>query len=144
MSQFTSGFWDIYITAITIVSILACALLLKLQSRRKLVEGKAGPSGQSAGQTAVETTGHTWDGDLGEYNNPLPAWWMWLFYITIAFGLAYLYLYPGLGSYAGSLGWSQVGQLEEENAAAEKEFGPQFQKFAGTDLKVLAGDPAAR
>ena len=138
MSQFTSSFWDLYITAFTIASILACALLLKMQSRRKLVEGEAGV------KTGVKTTGHTWDGDLGEYNNPLPAWWMWLFYITIVFGLAYLYLYPGLGSYRGSLGWTQLGQLEEENAAAEKEFGPLYAKFAGTDLKVLAADPAAR
>ena len=135
MSQFTSGFWDVYIAALTIVSIVACAVLLKMQSARK-VSGK--------GATAGETTGHTWDGDLGEYNNPLPAWWMWLFYITIAFALGYLHLYPGLGSYAGALGWTQVGQLEEEIAAAEKEFGPQFQKYSGTDLKTLAADPAAR
>jgi len=132
MSQFTSGFWDVYIAALTILSVVACGVLLKMQSDRKVPGGKA------------ETTGHTWDGDLGEYNNPLPRWWMWLFYITIAFALVYLYLYPGLGSYAGSLGWTQVGQLEEENAAAEKEFGPIFQKFAAQDLKVLAADPAAR
>jgi cytochrome c oxidase cbb3-type subunit III len=139
MSQFTSGFWDIYITALTLDSIVACAVLLKMQSARKVSGGKVG----SVAQNVAQTTGHTWDGDLGEYNNPLPGWWMWLFYITIAFALVYLYLYPGLGSYAGSLNWTQVGQLEEENAAAEKEFGPQFQKFAGTDLKVLAADPAA-
>jgi len=132
MSQFTSGFWDLYIAGLTLVSVIACAVLLKMQSSRKV-------SG-----TTTETTGHTWDEDLGEYNNPLPKWWMWLFYITIAFGLAYLYLYPGLGSYAGSLGWSQVGQLEEENAAAEKEFGPLYQKFAALDVKALAADPAAR
>ena len=132
MSQFTSGFWDVYIAALTILSVVACGVLLKMQSDRKVPGGKA------------ETTGHTWDGDLGEYNNPLPRWWMWLFYITIVFALVYLYLYPGLGSYAGSLGWTQVGQLEEENAAAEKEFGPIFQKFAAQDLKVLAADPAAR
>ena len=132
MSQFTSGFWDVYIAALTILSVVACGVLLKMQSDRKVPGGKA------------ETTGHTWDGDLGEYNNPLPRWWMWLFYITIAFALVYLYLYPGLGSYAGSLGWTQVGQLEEENAAAEREFGPIFQKFAAQDLKVLSADPAAR
>ena len=132
MSQFTSGFWDVYITVLTIVSVVACAMLLKMQSTREVAGSK------------VETTGHVWDEDLGEYNNPLPRWWMWLFYITIVFSLAYLYLYPGLGSYAGSLGWTQVKQLEEEEAAAEKEFGPLFQKYAGTNLKVLAADPAAR
>ena len=82
MSQFTSGFWDIYIAALTLLSVVACAVLLKMQSSRKVSGG------------STETTGHTWDEDLGEYNNPLPQWWMWLFYITIVFGLVYLYLYP--------------------------------------------------
>ncbi|MEO8202512.1 MAG: cytochrome-c oxidase, cbb3-type subunit III [Betaproteobacteria bacterium] len=132
MSQFTSAFWDFYIAILTIISIVACGVLLKMQSVRKVTDGKA------------VTTGHTWDGDLGEYNNPLPRWWMWLFYITIAFGLVYLYLYPGLGSYKGSLGWTQLGQLDEEIAAAEKEYGPIFQKFTGQDVAALAADPAAR
>lgn len=132
MSQFSSGFWDFYIAGLTIIAIVACAVLLKMQSSRKVSGG------------STETTGHTWDEDLGEYNNPLPKWWMWLFYITIVFGLAYLYLYPGLGSYAGSLKWTQVGQLQEENAAAEKEFGPLYQKFAALDVPALAADPAAR
>ena len=132
MSQFTSAFWDVYIGALTIVSIVACAVLLKMQSSRTVAGSKA------------ETTGHTWDGDLGEYNNPLPRWWMWLFYITIAFGLAYLYLYPGLGSYPGSLGWTQVGQFDEEIVAAEKEYGPLFQKFSALDVPALAADPDAR
>ena len=79
MSQFTSGFWDFYIAGLTLISVLACGVLLKLQSSRKVSGG------------STETTGHTWDEDLGEYNNPLPKWWMWLFYITIVFGLAYLF-----------------------------------------------------
>ena len=132
MSQFTSSFWDVYISVLTIVSIIACAVLLKMQSRRKVSGGES------------ETTGHTWDEDLGEYNNPLPRWWMWLFYITIVFSLGYLYLYPGLGSYAGALGWTQIKQLEEENAAAEKEYGPLYQKFASLDVRQIAADPAAR
>ncbi|MCX7159195.1 MAG: cytochrome-c oxidase, cbb3-type subunit III, partial [Proteobacteria bacterium] len=45
---------------------------------------------------------------------------------------------------AGSLKWTQVGQLQEENAAAEKEFGPLYQKFAALDVPALAADPAAR
>ena len=58
----------------------------------------------------LTTTGHVWDEDLQEWNNPLPMWWTWLFYITVVFGLIYLVLYPGLGSFAGVLGWSSVGQ----------------------------------
>ena len=131
MSQFTSGFWDVYVAVLSVVSIVACAVFLKSQSIRKPAE--------------VETTGHTWDEDLAEYNNPLPRWWSWLFYITIVFSLAYLVLYPGLGSWQGTLGWSQVSQLEQENAAAEKQFGPLYEKFAAMEVEALAknGDALA-
>ncbi|MFI9651992.1 cytochrome-c oxidase, cbb3-type subunit III [Guyparkeria halopsychrophila] len=45
-------------------------------------------------QGQVETTGHVWDGDLREYNNPLPRWWLWAFYMTIVFAVVYWILYP--------------------------------------------------
>ena len=112
MSQFTSGFWDVYIGLITLVSILACAVLLKMHSVRKTAES--------------ETSGHVWDEDIREYNNPLPRWWIWLFYVSIVFGLVYLVLYPGLGSYAGTLGWSQLQELEDENAHAQAVYGPIY------------------
>jgi cytochrome c oxidase cbb3-type subunit III len=130
VSEFTSGFWDLYIALIAVLSIVACAVFLKMQSGRKLAES--------------ETTGHTWDEDLVESNNPLPRWWSWLFYITVVFALVYLALYPGLGSWRGALGWSQVGQLREETAAAEKQFGPMYEKFAAMDVKALAANPQAR
>ncbi|HEU5176192.1 MAG TPA: cytochrome-c oxidase, cbb3-type subunit III [Burkholderiales bacterium] len=129
MSEFSSGFWDLYIALLSVISIVACALFLRSQSVRK-------PS-------TLETTGHQWDGDLAEYNNPLPRWWSWLFYITIVFSLAYLVLYPGLGSWRGTLGWSQVGQLEEEQAAAERQFGPLYRKFAAMEVEALAKNPEA-
>jgi cytochrome c oxidase cbb3-type subunit 3 len=129
VSEFTSHFWDVYVAILSVVSIVACAVFLWSQSVRK-----AGP---------VETTGHQWDEDLAEYNNPLPRWWSWLFYLTIVFSLAYLVLYPGLGSWRGTLGWSQVGQLEEEQRAAQKQFGPLYQKFAATEVEALAKSPDA-
>ena len=129
MSEFTSGFWDVYIAILTVLSIVACAVFLKSQSIQKA--------------RGTETTGHTWDEDLAEYNNPLPRWWSWLFYITIVFSLAYLVLYPGLGSWKGTLGWSQVSELEEENRLAEREVGPMYQRFAATDVQALAKDPEA-
>ncbi|MGD8497315.1 MAG: cytochrome-c oxidase, cbb3-type subunit III [Chromatiales bacterium] len=43
---------------------------------------------------AVQTTGHAWDGDLQEYNNPLPRWWLWTFYASIVFAIVYWILYP--------------------------------------------------
>ena len=130
MSQFTSQFWDVYVAILSVVSIVACALFLKSQSVRKA-------------PGAASTTGHTWDEDLAEYNNPLPRWWSWLFYITIVFALAYLVLYPGLGSWRGALGWSQVTQLEQELAAADKRFGPMYEKFAALDVEALAKNPEA-
>ncbi|OFZ89844.1 MAG: cytochrome-c oxidase, cbb3-type subunit III [Betaproteobacteria bacterium RBG_16_66_20] len=129
MSQFTSGFWDVYIGLISIVSIVACALLLKMQSVRKPVES--------------ETSGHVWDEDIREYNNPLPRWWAWMFYITIFFSLGYLALYPGLGSYAGALGWTQVKQLEEENAHAQATYGPIYDRFAAQDIVTLSKNAEA-
>jgi cytochrome c oxidase cbb3-type subunit 3 len=131
MSQFTSSFWDFYIGVISVVSILACGVLLLAYSKRHVAGGQA------------QTTGHTWDEDLGEYNNPLPRWWMWLFWITIVFSLVYLALYPGLGSFAGYWKWTQVGQLERENAQANAQFGPLYEKFAGQEVAQLAKSPAA-
>jgi cytochrome c oxidase cbb3-type subunit III len=130
MSQFTSDFWDIYIALISVVSIVACAVFLKSQSVRP-----------APGSTA--TTGHTWDEDLAEYNNPLPRWWSWLFYLTIVFAIAYLILYPGLGSWPGTLGWSQISQLEQENAVADRQFGPLYERFAATDVESLSRNPEA-
>jgi len=129
MSQFTSGFWDVYIAVITVVSIVACGVFLKLQSVRRVVE--------------PELTGHVWDENLQEYNNPMPRWWAWLFYLTIVFAIAYLVLYPGLGSYTGTLGWTQAKQLEEETQRADARFGPIFEKFAAQDIETLAKDPEA-
>ena len=130
MNDFTSAFWDVFIVALTLLSIVACAVFLKSQSVRK-APGSA------------DTTGHVWDGDLAEYNNPLPRWWSWLFYLTIVFSLAYLVLYPGLGTWPGTLGWSQIGQLEREQAAAQKQFGPLYEKFAAMPVEQLAKMPEA-
>lgn len=47
-------------------------------------------------QQSVQTTGHAWDGDLQEFNNPLPTWWLWAFYATVIFAIVYWVLYPTL------------------------------------------------
>ena len=133
MSDFTSEIWGIYVALITVASIIACAVLLKALSTRR-----------AAKDAPVGTTGHTWDEDLAEWNNPLPRWWIWLFYITIAFGLAYLALYPGLGGYAGWYGWSSSGQLEAERKQAEAQYGPIYARFAAQDLKQVATNAEAR
>lgn len=134
MADFTSGFWDLYISIITILSIFGCGILLWSQSVHK-VKSK---------DDAVGTTGHVWDDDLTELNTPMPRWWMWLFYITIVFALAYLVLYPGLGSYAGKLGWQSSGEYKQELKMAEAEYGPLFAKYASQDLMAVAADPQAQ
>ena len=108
MSDFNNGFWNVWVIVLTIGSIIFCVLLLWSQSRARNAKG--------------EVTGHVWDEDLQEYNNPLPNWWRWLFYLTIVFSFGYLALYPGLGTYAGSKGWTSTGQYEQERAAAEAQF----------------------
>ena len=129
MSQFTSGFWDLYIGVITLASILACAVLLWQQSLHRT--------------SGTETSGHVWDEDLKEYNNPMPRWWAWLFYLTIFFSLGYLVLYPGLGSYAGTLGWTQIKQLADEDAEAQKVYGPLYERFAALDVVALSKNSEA-
>jgi cytochrome c oxidase cbb3-type subunit 3 len=132
MADYTSSLWDYYVAIISVASILACAVLLKVTSRRR------------TGEVSTQTTGHVWDEDLGEYNNPLPRWWMGLFYLTIVFSLGYLVLYPGLGSYSGTLGWSSVAQHRDEVERAQAQSAPLYQRFAAKDIMQLAGDPEAR
>lgn len=102
--------WSLWIVVLTIVNILACVWLLRWTSKPRTSTEKIGGGAD---------TGHVWDGDLREYNNPLPKWWLWLFYLTVAFGLLYLALYPGLGNFGGARGWTQAKQYEEEKAAVE-------------------------
>jgi cytochrome c oxidase cbb3-type subunit 3 len=89
------------------------------------------------------TTGHVWDGDLREMNNPLPRWWVGLFIITIVFGAVYLYLYPGLGSFQGSTGWTSKGQLDKEIAKGNAEVAPLYAKFMAMPPEQVSKDPQA-
>ncbi|APE48666.1 cytochrome-c oxidase, cbb3-type subunit III [Delftia sp. HK171] len=131
MSDFVNIFWSIYVTAITLGGIIGCLLLLYLTARKKVV-----PS-------ADNTTGHVWDEDLRELNNPMPKWWMWLFIITSVFGFAYLAAYPGLGSFAGKLGWTQLGAYENEMAKARADLEPLYAKFTSMSTEDMAKDPQA-
>jgi cytochrome c oxidase cbb3-type subunit 3 len=136
MSDFTSGFWDWYIAVICVLGIAACALLLWSQST---ITVKA-----DAGGELPATTGHVWDEDLTELNTPMPRWWMWLFYLTIVFAVAYLLLYPGLGSYAGRFGWRSALAYEQEVSQAKRDYGPVFAAYAGQPIETVAADPQAR
>ncbi|MCX7225639.1 MAG: cytochrome-c oxidase, cbb3-type subunit III, partial [Burkholderiales bacterium] len=117
--------------AVTLVSIVACLLLLWF-------------TGKARAMTATDnTTGHVWDGDLREMNNPLPRWWAWLFVLTVIFALIYLALYPGLGNYAGTLGWTSTGQHQAELDKGNAEVAPLYAKFTAMAPEAVAADPQA-
>jgi cytochrome c oxidase cbb3-type subunit 3 len=132
MNEFTSNGWSVFIAASTILGIVACIVLLMIAARRRVVPG-----------VTDNTTGHVWDEDLRELNNPLPRWWMILFILTVLFSFAYLALYPGLGNFAGSFGWSSDGELKAEADATKREVQPLYAKFAAMDEAALKADPSA-
>ena len=129
MSDFVSDFWNLYVVVIVVASILACAVLLIVQGKATFTPGK--------------TMGHVWDGDLEEYNNPMPKWWSWLFVITVIFAFVYLALYPGLGNFKGMLGWTSVGQHKAEVEKMDATVKPLFDKFMAMDMKAVAADKQA-
>lgn len=129
MSDFVSGFWNMYIIVIVLVSIFACALLLYSQGKATFTPGK--------------TCGHVWDETLEEYNNPMPKWWSWLFVITVVFSLVYLALYPGLGDFKGVLGWTSHGAHKLEVEKVDAAVKPLFDKYLAMDVKAVAGDKQA-
>ncbi|NMM29284.1 MAG: cytochrome-c oxidase, cbb3-type subunit III [Glaciimonas sp.] len=138
MADFLNQGWSIGIAIVVAISIFGCGLLLWAQSKVRVKldqDGKPLPA---------ESTGHVWDGNLSENNNPLPRWWMGLFYLTIVFSVVYLVLYPGMGSWQGAFGWSQVSEYKAEIDAGEKQYGPLFNKFLAMDIPTVAKDPQAR
>lgn len=124
-----SMFWHWVIIAITVLSIIGCLWLLFANAK---------------GKVGAADTGHVWDDNLREYNNPLPRWWLNLFVITTVFAIGYLALYPGLGRFGGQLGWTSTKQMQGDLDALKAKRDKQLAVFAGKDVAVLAGDPAAK
>jgi cytochrome c oxidase cbb3-type subunit III len=133
MSDFNNNFWPLFIAVITLVGIFGCALLLWITAKIKVVSANGD-----------NTSGHVWDGDLREMNNPLPRWWVWLFVITIVFSLIYLVAYPGLGNYKGRLGWTEIKQYEQEIDTANAALKPLYAKFVDMPVATLATNPEAK
>ena len=130
MSDFINSGWSLYVAGITIGGLLFCILILMIASKRKVM-------------ASDNTTGHVWDENLQELNNPLPRWWMWLFIITVVFAAIYLALYPGLGTNPGSFNWSSQGQWQAEQDKARATMEPVYAKFTAMKAEDLAKDPAA-
>jgi cytochrome c oxidase cbb3-type subunit 3 len=130
VSDFFNAGWSVYIAVATVVSLAACLALLIFAARRRVMAGD-------------NTTGHVWDEDLRELNNPLPRWWMWLFVLTVVFAAVYLALYPGLGSNAGALAWTSQKQVDDDKARLQATIAPLFASYTGMPAQQLAADPKA-
>ena len=127
-----TGGWSIFVIALVALNIFGAAWLLWWTARKP----KGGPP-------PAETTGHVWDGDIREYNKPLPRWWINLFYLTIVFSIVYLIWYPGLGNLPGKGGWSSGGEHDLQKAAADARLADAFRRFEGRGIDAIAQDPEA-
>lgn len=130
MSDFVNSGWAIFVGAFTVIGLLGCLWLLFVASKRQVM-------------AADNSTGHVFDEDLVEMNNPLPRWWMILFILTIVFAFAYLAVYPGLGSFKGQWGWTSQNQFEAEQARASAEMAPVYARFSAMPAAELARDRSA-
>lgn len=123
-----STFWSNWVIVLTVLNIVGCLWLIRWTMKKRAGESEQG-----------DVTGHTWDGDLQEFNNPLPRWWLYLFYLTLVFATGYLILFPGLGNFKGTLGWSSTGtEYAEEMAEADAKYGPIYQQYASVSVEDLA------
>jgi len=123
--------WTWYVIALVALNIIGCAWLLWWTSRRR------------PGDPKPEDTLHTWDGDITEYNKPLPRWWINLFYITIVFAIVYFFWYGGLGGIPGFSGWTSQKEHAEQKAVWDARLEQTFKPYAGKPIDQLASDPKA-
>jgi cytochrome c oxidase cbb3-type subunit 3 len=123
--------WSIFVTVLTLASIVACCALL--------VWARTARVGEPAPHEAL---GNDFDG-IDELNTPLPRWWLLMFAGSIVYALGYLVLYPGLGSFRGVLGWTSVGEHDAEVAAAKAQYAPLYAKYVAMALPAVAADPQA-
>ena len=130
MSDFTHPIVGWLVAIATILSILACLWLVLANNIKK-------------GEGEIKPTGHVWDENLEEFDNPLPRWWYYMFLFTIIFGIVYLALYPGLGAFKGLFGWTQVSQYEQESADYDAKYSALYSGYAATPITELAGNAEA-
>jgi cytochrome c oxidase cbb3-type subunit 3 len=124
----TSG-WGLYVALLVLINVIGALWLLFATSR-------AQPQGEG-------TTGHTWDEDLREYNNALPRWWLGLFLITVVFAAGYLFLYPGFGAVAGTLGWTSATEVKADLDENNRRFEAVVARFRDATIEELEHDSKA-
>ena len=126
-----SNFWHWTVIIVVIGHILAYLWLLFATAKKK------------TDKREDNTTGHVWDDDLRELDNPMPRWWLWLFVITIVFSLGYLYAYPGLGNMKGSLEWSSINEFETHYQEVTDARNQSFAGFIDKPIDALIADQQA-
>lgn len=134
MSDFVDGFWSYYIASITLLGIIWCLWLLFSQ-RRWLKSRK---------EDEVEDTGHVWDGNLRELNNPVPRWWTVMYVSFCVFGLGYLVLYPGLGGFSGLLDYSSAEEVQKDQRRYVESVRPLYAKFDAMSIPEIAKNHEAQ
>ena len=125
-----TSFWSTWIILLTVITIVGLIWILFANRTR----------GQNVED---QTTGHEYDG-IEELDNPLPAWWFYMFVLTIVWGVAYLIIYPGMGNFPGLLGWTQIEQYEKKVAAADKKFRAMRDRYLALPIEEIAFDPPVR
>lgn len=124
-----ASFWSLWVIVLTSITLILLTWILFANRSRENPEGK--------------TTGHVYDG-IEEYDNPMPAWWFMMFVLTLVFGVAYLVVYPGMGNYAGLLGWTQEKQHDRDVARAEERYREMRDRYLALPVEEIAADPAVR
>ena len=126
-----SSAWSWYVIGLVAVNILGSIWLLWFTGKRR------------PGDPAATDTSHVWDGNLTEYNKPMPRWWINLFYLTIVFSIGYLIWYPGLGTFAGTSGWTSGKELAADQTREDAKLDATFAPYAAMPLEKIAADPKA-
>lgn len=123
--------WSWYIIALVAINIIGYTWLLWWTAKRR------------PGDPKPEDTSHVWDGDITEYNKPLPKWWINLFYITIVFALGYMTWYGGWGNYMGVGKWTSKQEHAKVKAREDAKLEQTFAPYQGQPIDVLAKDAKA-
>lgn len=97
--------------------------------------------------TGTATTGHEWDG-IQELNTPLPKWWVYVFYVTVIWGIAYAVVYPSIptldGYWPGTMGYSSRAEVRMELAAANEAKSSWLEKVNASPVEEILADNTLR
>lgn len=121
------NFWSYWIVGLTLTNIVGVVFLLFWTSKQS-----------PENVLDHESCGHSYDG-IEELNQPLPKWWLNLFFLTIIFALIYLAFFPGLGAYKGILNWSAEKQWTNEVEQADNHYAAIYAQYAKMPIEELQG-----